>query len=601
MLGTYVSQALFLVATFLVGQALFTVCGYRKRSPLAPAVGLGLVCAIAWLATDLASSAWAGLAAVFVLVVLAAFATRSTPIRGQVDGALPAAVGAVLLGSLPFIVEMRFGILGTSLNPDMSQHLFATDRLAIGEEERLIREGYPLGPHALVASISKLGLSTVHGFGGLTLATAVAATLAPLAVLAHLPRLRRIGAALLVGAAYLMASYLIQGAFKETMQALFVLTFAIGLSELAGVERGKRWGRLKAVPLAALAIGSVYAYSFPGLAWLAGTLGLWALAEILRSRRLGILREALAPAAIAVAALLVAIAPEVPRIFDFASFETFDPDGPGLGNLFNPISPLEALGIWPSGDFRLDPGAGFAPAAAFYAGGGLAALALALGMVRSVRAGETALAAALLTGGALYLYALLSGTPYQEAKALAVVAPVAMLVAVRGCLEVTPSIHSLRDVPARALVVPVLAFAFMAGAAGSSLLALVNGPVGPSAWTPALLDFSARLGDAPALAVLDDELAEANGRDLVTWELRGREVCVISESDVGPETVSDRAFGGVVVIGDLEAPLPVVGRLEKVGETEAGGLTYSTFEGKLAGSDPDCPFIADGARAEPAS
>ena len=37
---------------------------------------------------------------------------------------------ALLAASLPFIVEGRFGILGTGLNPDMSQHLFAADRLA---------------------------------------------------------------------------------------------------------------------------------------------------------------------------------------------------------------------------------------------------------------------------------------------------------------------------------------------------------------------------------------------------------------------------------------------------------------------------------------
>ena len=37
-----------------------------------------------------------------------------------------AVLGALLAASLPFIVEGRFGILGTSFNPDMSQHLLAT-------------------------------------------------------------------------------------------------------------------------------------------------------------------------------------------------------------------------------------------------------------------------------------------------------------------------------------------------------------------------------------------------------------------------------------------------------------------------------------------
>ena len=73
---------------------------------------------------------------------------------------------------------------------------------------------------------------------------------------------------------------------------------------------------------------------------------------------------------------------------DFASFETFDPSGAGLGNLFNPISPLEALGIWPSGDFRLDPGDGAMPAAGYYLGGALALVALGYGLAWWLRRGE---------------------------------------------------------------------------------------------------------------------------------------------------------------------------------------------------------------------
>src|SRR5918993_873613 len=160
MLGTYVSLVLILGASSVVGQALFCACGRRERSPLAPAVGLALICAVAWLATDLASSAWAGVGAIAVLTVTL---LRFEPAPGGGEGRLPAALGALVLGSFPFLIEMRFGILGTSLNPDMSQHLFATDRLTNGGEERLIAEGYPLGPHALVAALSKLGISSVHG------------------------------------------------------------------------------------------------------------------------------------------------------------------------------------------------------------------------------------------------------------------------------------------------------------------------------------------------------------------------------------------------------------------------------------------------------
>ena len=71
------------------------------------------------------------------------------------------------------------------------------------------------------------------------------------------------------------------------MQALLVLAFAIGLHEagrgaLIGDGRARTPpGRgLAAVPLAALAVGCAYAYSFPGLLWLVGAAALWAAVEL---------------------------------------------------------------------------------------------------------------------------------------------------------------------------------------------------------------------------------------------------------------------------------------------------------------------------------
>jgi hypothetical protein len=207
----------------------------------------------------------------------------------------------------------------------------------------------------------------------------------------------------------------------------------------------------------------------------------------------------------------------------------------------------------------------------------------------------------VVAGGVLYAFALVAGTPYQEAKALAIVAPVAMLIAARGCLEETPRARMLRDVPTRTLAVPALSLAFLVGAAGSSALALVNGPVGPSAWTPALLEFSAQVPEeVPILAVIDDGLAGENGRDLVTWELRGHEVCVISNGEVSASTVSDKAFGAIVVIGELDQPLPIVGRPVELDSEVSDGLDYKLYRAKLAGSEPGCPYVADGDRAEPA-
>ena len=61
----------------------------------------------------------------------------------------------------------------------------------------------------------------------------------------------------------MVASYFAQGAFKETMQALFVLAFVLALREAA---RNPAWRELplRFVPAALIAVGSVYAYSYPG-------------------------------------------------------------------------------------------------------------------------------------------------------------------------------------------------------------------------------------------------------------------------------------------------------------------------------------------------
>jgi hypothetical protein len=544
-------------------------------------------------------------------------------VRGRVAGAgRMLAVGAaplvvaLILASLPFIVEGRYGILGTGLNPDMSQHLFAADRLAHGEGSRLIAQGYPLGPHALVVAASKAtGASLLHGFDGLALAIAVSAVLAPLELLGALAPWRRTLAAILVGVPYLVASYLIQGAFKETIEALFVLAFAISLHQLAGGSLigpgARRW--LSAVPLATLAIGSVYAYSFPGLLWLVGAVGIWTLVEIAAARRrrggaTAMARAAAPGAAVALALVAVAAAPEVGRMIDFASFETFNPPGAGLGNLFNPISPLEALGIWPSGDFRLDPGDGAMPAIGYYLGELLGLAALAYGLAWWIRRREWAVPSALAAAVVLYAYAHFAGTPYQAAKATVMASPLAMLIAARALLSPQPIVQvgMLRGAVGRTRtgltgtflrwqspVAAMLAVAFCGAAAACTLLALVNGPVGPADYSPALTELRPDLRHGSTLVLVPEHLlADEHGRDYVVWELRGGRVCVQAEGSEGGPVPAGIAH---VVTGERGAP-PYTGlRLVR-----RSGPYILWASHPAPGGDGPCPLIAVGARANPA-
>ena len=296
------------------------------------------------------------------------------------------------------------------------------------------------------------------------------------------------------------------------MQALFVLAFAIGLGELA---RG--WTRregaaprpLRALPLAVLAIGSVYAYSFPGLLWLAGARrasgrrssspapaaqaasprrGCWpAWRRRRRSSRCGCWRSR--------------IAPELGRIVDFAGFETFDPAGAGPRQPVRPA--LAARGARDLALRRLPgrarrrrgPGDRLLPRRR---AGGLAALAY--GLRWWWRRGERALPAALAAAAVLWLYSLLAGTPYQEAKALVLVAPLVAVVSVRALVA--------SELPA------IVAIAFLAAAGGSAVLALANGPVGPSGYSPQLPSCAASWRRARSVVEVPDELLDdQHGRD----------------------------------------------------------------------------------------
>ena len=612
MLGTYASLLLTLGASTAIGAAILVACGRRRWSRLAPAVGLAALCPLAWWTVRLPGEGTSAAIAIGLVAALcAAYALpRVEGLPGAVRRGVPTELAAVALASVPFIVEWRFGVLGTSLNPDMSQHLFAVDRLADGASERLISSGYPLGPHSIVVALSALGIGSVQAFNGLTIAAMVAIVLLALGTMEQLAPARRLAGALLVGFAYLLASYFVQGAFKEVIEALFLLAFAVGLGELALEWPLRRRGGprpLRAIPLAVLAVGAVYAYSFPGLLWLGAGLGAWAAIELARMWRRGGLANArlrarlVAPTALVAAGVVIlASLPELGRMIDFGKFETFDPAGEGLGNLFNRISPLEALGVWPSGDFRVEPGGGAVPAVLFWAGAALAAAALAVGLRWWWRERERAVPAALAGAAVLWLYSLVAGTPYQEAKALVLAAPLVMLIAARALLEASPTLVVARRIiarrsiahafPGRARVAKLqlatgaLAVAFLTAAAISSLLVLVNGPVGPSGYSPALAELRGKLGDGSVLVLAPRELLdEQHGIDYLAWELRGNRICIEAEGDA---TAAEVGASNTLSV-----------RLDDDGAVVPEGA----YLNRSRASEGDCPLIPDAARADPSA
>lgn len=397
------------------------------------------------------------------------------------------------------------------------------------------------------------------------------------------------------------ASYLAQGLFKELLQALFVLGFALCLHELARGEPGARGRRavLAAVPLGSIALGSVYAYSAPGLAWLGATAVLFAIAELWRLRGprtsvAALVRRAAVPTAVAGAVLLIGAAPELGRMIEFrdtavdvarAEKPEAAAQGPGgggagpaagsdsasrqsagveqlkfnnqLGNLFEQVSPLEALGVWPTGDFRLEPGAGAAPAVFFYACALLGALALAVGLADWLSRGQTAIPAALVAAFAVYLAARVASTPYTAAKALLMIAPLATLIPVRELLaagSVEGGAVPRTVLSARARL--ALGAAFVLAAGFSSLLALANAPVGPRDYSPGLALLRSAVAGGPVLVLApENQLADEHAEPFIAWELRG--VPGLSVEAGGGDTRSGRPRNGAVyVITSRGGPTP---------------------------------------------
>jgi hypothetical protein len=290
-----------------------------------------------------------------------------------------------------------------------------------------------------------------------------------------------------------------------------------------------------------IAAGTIYNYSFPGLAWLLGAALVWMLViaigerDAVRGRLAGLrLRERLRGArgalAVGIGIPVVAALPEILRLASFSSFKAFNPSGTGptvgFGNLRQPLNPLEAFGVWPSGEFRITPANSTTPEIAFYLGALLALAAFAWGLGRALSRRESALPSALLAATVLYLASLALGTPYTQAKALAIAAPLIMVIALRGLLSADAIEGEDTDVPAgggaswwpprpvrplTGFAVPLLTIAFAAAAAFSTLLPLRQSAVGPDYHLREMLRIR---------PIVDGQNVLFLGRDnFVSWEL----------------------------------------------------------------------------------
>jgi len=345
-----------------VGRAILSLSGEDgSRLWLGPVAGFGAVLTVSGFLARAPGHATTATLGLIALVAAAALLLWRRPSRspGLLLEALPVATIVVLLLSIPFAISGRWGLLGVGFNNDLGLHLAWAEWLRNGLGPAP-EAGYPLGPHALAAALASLpGIGLGQAFVGEIFAIGVLTALTALAALADLGPVRRALAATLVAISYLGASYFAQGAFKETAEALFVLAFALALREPGRPPAGV-WPRLFFVlPYLALAGGIFFSYSFAGLAWPVAILALWAIAvpEVRRALAPRALLRALSrPTTLLAIVLLGGLAVLLTLVGPYAFVHGFN--RVAGTNTYGPVSPLEALGVWPASNYRLDAAGG---------------------------------------------------------------------------------------------------------------------------------------------------------------------------------------------------------------------------------------------------
>ena len=501
------------------------LAGWRARGLLLVPLGLATLLALARLLAEEPATARLALPAIVVLAVAGLVAGRARLRELRPDPLIAlAALGVFVVAGMPVLLSGSPTFAGYLALPDTSHqlalaHLYAehgSDVTALPEGSQrsslagYVAGSYPVSAQAALGVTAPLGMLDLAWLYQPFISWMLVAGCLALAALAA-PLLRRRWqvalAAFVAAQPALVIGFALQGSIKE-LAALTMLVTAVAL--VAAAIRGREPARalLAAAIAAAAALGSLGPAVLPYLALAAlAALAVWVV-RIARERRPSEVAWLAAAAILAIALTAPVLATLRTQIT--VNTATLDATGAAagsgaeLGNLAGPLDVTQALGIWLSGDFRYATTTLGRPQTLLL---WTAAAAALLGVAWALRRrawGPLLLLAVLALPSA---YLLSRGSPYADAKVLAIVSPAILLMSVLGAL-------SLWHGRWRALSA-LLCAALAGGVLWSNALAYHEASLAPYDRYAELLRLNERLaGGGPVVLNEYDEFAKHFLRDV---------------------------------------------------------------------------------------
>ena len=432
-----------LLALLSLGLGLLVERIGRTRLPGALLIPTGLAALIVIARAAMSLDATAELATPVVIVgaVAGLVLGRARLWPLQLD---PWATGAALLTFAVFAAPVVLGgsasFAGYTILGDTAVHFVLIDRIAsegtslAGLEPSSYRQtleayfasGYPLGAHAALGAVRPLSFADVAWVFQPYLAFVAAALALSLVGLLNgivESRWRRAAVAAVAAQPALVYAFAMQGSVKELVTLWLVALFT-------ALAAGKH-----VIPLAVAAAAGVAAIGVAVAAWL-GPVLLVALWLVARTPPRDPRRTA--KIALGFAALVVMLC--LPTLLDLGDYldvtETVVTAQEELGNLPGPLSLAQVFGVWLSGDYRVLPpaGSGIDKLELTYALIGVVAAAGLLGVAWLVRSRALAPLLFLAVSVIALVYVTGKGSPWADAKALAIASPAVLLMAALGPL-----------------------------------------------------------------------------------------------------------------------------------------------------------------------